>query len=286
MPHPRSPKPRRFRPGFTLIELLVVIAIIALLIGILLPVLGAARVAARDSVSLSNVRQIGSIAMLNFTIDHDSQYPWHSSNLPSANRPHGNKPRWVDYVFPFIENTAVFQNPHIDLSDPVLSRKFWHETSSTPALRAAEQPAVDYTPTALPEPAGGFTPWGGYGYNYQYLGNVRQSVQFRASDADVVAPSSTLVLADTQGQGSDPTEGVYVIDPPLESLRTSGDGAYYHGSNPDDRSAPVARGTDTTEAAFADGHGESMAPAELDDLDADRVVDNGLWNGRGDPDVQ
>ncbi|MEM9251779.1 MAG: prepilin-type N-terminal cleavage/methylation domain-containing protein [Planctomycetota bacterium] len=60
---------KRHNQAFTLIELLVVISIIALLIGILLPTLGAARESARNSQCLSNLRQL-SVASANYTTDN------------------------------------------------------------------------------------------------------------------------------------------------------------------------------------------------------------------------
>lgn len=62
------------RRAFTLIELLVVIAVIALLVGILLPALGAARESGRRTACLSNVRQL-STTMTLYANDWKSWYP-------------------------------------------------------------------------------------------------------------------------------------------------------------------------------------------------------------------
>src|SRR2546426_1113909 len=60
--------------GFTLIELLVVIAIIAILAAILFPVFAQARAKARQSVCLSNLKQMGQ-GFLMYGQDYDEKYP-------------------------------------------------------------------------------------------------------------------------------------------------------------------------------------------------------------------
>ena len=62
------------RGGFTLIEVLVVISIISILIGILLPVLGRARLQARNIIGMNNQKQTVTAANL-FAFDNDDRYP-------------------------------------------------------------------------------------------------------------------------------------------------------------------------------------------------------------------
>src|SRR2546425_2646692 len=62
------------RRAFTLIELLVVIAIIAILAAILFPVFAQAREKARQATCVSNLKQLGTAAMM-YAQDYDETWP-------------------------------------------------------------------------------------------------------------------------------------------------------------------------------------------------------------------
>jgi prepilin-type N-terminal cleavage/methylation domain-containing protein/prepilin-type processing-associated H-X9-DG protein len=96
-------RPRR---GFTLVELLVVITIIAVLMGLLLPAVQAAREAGRRTVCQNNQYQIAFAA-----IRHSEQNGflpgWRNIvQLSGATAPHS----WPVMITPFIEKTDIWKN--------------------------------------------------------------------------------------------------------------------------------------------------------------------------------
>jgi len=80
--------------GFTVVELLIVISIIALLTGIMLPVLTKVRKQARTILSMSNQQQIINAATL-FSADNDERYPESVATIGSGANWHWQDPRMV-----------------------------------------------------------------------------------------------------------------------------------------------------------------------------------------------
>src|SRR6266700_7444721 len=102
MRHPSSRFAGIRARGFTLIELLVVIAIIAILAAILFPVFAQAREKARQTTCVSNTRQMA-LAVLQYLQDYDETFPRDSND--------GQKTFWMDYVQPYVKNTAIWICP-------------------------------------------------------------------------------------------------------------------------------------------------------------------------------
>jgi len=117
------------RLGFTLIELLVVLGIITLLIGILVPALGAARKSGQAGASQSNLKQWGQ-ATINYTTANKERLPWEGRQ-------------------------GVGGSARADMEKNLLERTFWANAIS---ILASEQPystlagvTADW-PDGIPQP--------------------------------------------------------------------------------------------------------------------------------------
>src|SRR5580698_8859977 len=97
--------------AFTLIELLVVIAIIAILAAILFPVFAQAKLAAKKTQALSNVKQL-TLGILMYDNDYDDLFPLAFEGT-TTNSPHSwtGEDLWGQRVQPYIKNVGIFASP-------------------------------------------------------------------------------------------------------------------------------------------------------------------------------
>ncbi len=108
-----DPQPKLAHPAFTLIELLVVIAIIAILIGLLLPALAAARGNARLTRCTVNVRSIGQ-ALTTYADDHREVFPhWSAWQIWEGDGTGDDAPGpgWCEQVAPYVETMETWIDP-------------------------------------------------------------------------------------------------------------------------------------------------------------------------------
>lgn len=96
------------RRAFTLIELLVVIAIIAILAAILFPVFASAKIAAQKSVSISNLKQISTAAVL-YSNDWDDMI--FSQSWITVPGPTFRTDEFAILLQPYAKNWGVFYDP-------------------------------------------------------------------------------------------------------------------------------------------------------------------------------
>ena len=259
------------RKAFTLIELLVVIAIIAILAAILFPVFAQAKTVAKKTVSISNMRQVGTAYALYLTDFDDSTPPlyyYDANNLQLASTQ--GFYYWPVLLLPYTKNEQIFLCPLDRDEDPVLTDSQGHGRFDPQnqlhyyILGANPSYGVNYrylnARINTPDPNGtNPSPFYYVGISATALGNVASTVCFAESTMkDKTRPGGGTITS---------TIGYSRIEPP----------SYWTGTAP----SATAQGQlwprfskKLINVGFLDSH---VKTTSMDDM---ARMDDYLWNGQ------
>ena len=177
----QSPPTKR-TAAFTLIELLVVIAIIAILAAILFPVFAQAKLAAKKTASLSNVKQQG-LAMQMYAGDNEDGYP-----------------TWSE-AFGVSTNNTTTTGPLYGVPTPPDTVSTYWDAKLSPYVKSGKPETGDYS--GMWHSPGGDQPLNkrsyGISYYFTYARDPASPWSYRWLNQNQIVSPATLVMTGESG---------------------------------------------------------------------------------------